>query len=160
VSDTARPDDQATRSQCVLFSFEATALRQAVDVAGHLRRVARNGVRVRPARLSDPGSIRWTILVTTPPLGANRIADLEDEMHRVARQVPGISFTGWMCLFGPAEAGPAAGPERSEQAPIRVLIVDESAPSRQDARELLERRGFSVVGDADGAAAASTPSSS
>jgi CheY-like chemotaxis protein len=34
-----------------------------------------------------------------------------------------------------------------------VLIVDDSAPFRQAARELLERRGYRVVGEADSAAA-------
>ena len=160
VSDTARPDDQRTRSQCVRFSFESATLRQAVEVAGQLRRVTRNGVRVRPARFSDAGSTRcdagstrWAILVTTPPLAGDGIGDLEDAMHRVARQVPEIRFTGWLCLFGPIEAAPARESNGSVRAPLRVLIVDESAPSRQEARELLERRGFSVVGEADGAAA-------
>jgi DNA-binding NarL/FixJ family response regulator len=36
----------------------------------------------------------------------------------------------------------------------RVLIVDDSAPFREVARELLERRGYAVVGEADSAAAA------
>src|SRR3954467_13284857 len=37
--------------------------------------------------------------------------------------------------------------------PQRVLIVDDHAPCRAAVRELLERRGFSVVGEADGARA-------
>ena len=37
--------------------------------------------------------------------------------------------------------------------PVRVLIIDDHAPFRSAARELLERRGFAVVGEADGAAA-------
>lgn len=40
------------------------------------------------------------------------------------------------------------------QPPVRVLIVDDSAPFRTAARELLERRGYFVVGEADGAAGA------
>ena len=36
--------------------------------------------------------------------------------------------------------------------PLRVLIIDDFAPFRSVARELLERRGFAVVGEADGAA--------
>jgi two-component system nitrate/nitrite response regulator NarL len=35
---------------------------------------------------------------------------------------------------------------------LRVLIIDDHAPFRSVARELLERRGFAVVGEADGAA--------
>ena len=37
--------------------------------------------------------------------------------------------------------------------PVRVLIVDDHAPFRMVARALLERRGFAVVGEADGAQA-------
>src|SRR3954449_4909437 len=37
--------------------------------------------------------------------------------------------------------------------PQRVLIIDDHAPFRAAARELLERRGFTVVAEADGATA-------
>src|SRR4051794_13455003 len=37
--------------------------------------------------------------------------------------------------------------------PQRVLIIDDHAPFRAAARELLERRGFAVVAEADGAKA-------
>jgi DNA-binding NarL/FixJ family response regulator len=37
---------------------------------------------------------------------------------------------------------------------VRVLIVDDSACFRQAARELLERRGYDVVGEADSAVSA------
>ena len=40
------------------------------------------------------------------------------------------------------------------QPPVRVLIVDDSAPFRTAARELLKRRGYVVVGEAGCAAAA------
>jgi len=33
--------------------------------------------------------------------------------------------------------------------PLRVLIIDDYAPFRSLARELMERRGFEVVGEAD-----------
>ena len=39
-------------------------------------------------------------------------------------------------------------------APVRVLIVDDQPSFRRLARELLERRGYSVVGEADSASAA------
>jgi DNA-binding NarL/FixJ family response regulator len=35
---------------------------------------------------------------------------------------------------------------------VRIVIVDDSAPFRRAARDLLERRGFEVVGEADGVA--------
>ena len=38
--------------------------------------------------------------------------------------------------------------------PARVLIVDDAAPFRQAVRELLERRGYVVVGEAASAASA------
>jgi DNA-binding NarL/FixJ family response regulator len=38
------------------------------------------------------------------------------------------------------------------QAPARVVIVDDSALFRERARDLLERRGFRVVGEAEGVA--------
>jgi len=37
--------------------------------------------------------------------------------------------------------------------PLRVLIIDDHAPFRAATRELLERRGFAVVAEADGAQA-------
>ena len=37
--------------------------------------------------------------------------------------------------------------------PQRVLIIDDYSPFREVARELLERRGFVVAGEADGAKA-------
>ena len=36
---------------------------------------------------------------------------------------------------------------------MRIVIVDDSAPFRWAVRDLLERRGFAVVGEADGVAA-------
>jgi CheY-like chemotaxis protein len=38
--------------------------------------------------------------------------------------------------------------------PVRVVIVDDSAPFRRAARELLQRRGYLVVGEVSSAAAA------
>jgi CheY-like chemotaxis protein len=42
----------------------------------------------------------------------------------------------------------------SDGGPVRVVIVDDSAPFRQAARELLQRRDYLVVGEACSAAAA------
>ena len=93
---TRSPEAQPTGSQCVRFSFEAESLRQAVEVAAELRRVNPTGVRVRPAQVAAMGSLRWGILVTTPPLEASGIAALEEVMRRVAWRAPGVRFTGWL----------------------------------------------------------------
>jgi CheY-like chemotaxis protein len=137
----------------VRFSFEATSLRQAVDLAGDLRRVNPTGVRVRPARVSRMGSFRWAILVTTPALQARAISALEEDMRRVAWRAPGIRFTGWLYLSASVESAPPGTCAATVRPPVRVMIVDNSAPFRRAARELLERRGYRVVGEADTAAA-------
>ena len=49
---------------------------------------------------------------------------------------------------------PGAGCWIPDGEPVRVLIVDDSAPFRRAARELLQRRGYLVVGEAGSAAAA------
>ena len=41
------------------------------------------------------------------------------------------------------------GSFRMSGQPLRVLIIDDYAPFRSLARELMERRGFEVVGEAD-----------
>jgi CheY-like chemotaxis protein len=151
VFETRPPDDQPASSQCVRFSFEATTLRQAVDVAGRLRRVNPSGVRVRPAQVSGTGSFHWEILVTTPAREATGIAGFEEEMRRVAWRAPGIRLTGWLYLWGSPE--PARAGESTPRAPLRVVIVDRSGSFRRTARELLERRGCRVVGEAETAAA-------
>ena len=151
VTEIGSPYPEATGPQRVCFSFEAGTLREAVDAADLVRHLGVWGVRVRPTcRLA--GSCRWRILVTSAPLGATRIAALEEEMQGIARRASGIRFTGWLfvCRRGEPKAG-GVGPLVTEEA-LRVLIVDDSAPFRRAARELLERRGYSVVGEADGAA--------
>jgi hypothetical protein len=75
-------------------------VRQAVDVAGRLRRANARGVRVRPARVSGASSVQWEIIVTTPVLETSGIADLEEEMRRVALEEPGIRLTGWLLFSG------------------------------------------------------------
>ena len=135
------------------FSFEATSLREAVNVAGDLRRVNAAGVRVRPARGLRMASFHWAILVTTPALEASRLAAVEEEMRRVAWRAPGIRFTGWLYLSGSVESVPPGPRAATSRAAARVLIVDSSVPFRRAARELLERRGYCVVGAVDSAAA-------
>lgn len=98
--ETRPTGDRPTSSRCVRFSFDATSLRQAVDVADRLRRANGSGVRVRSARVSGTSSFRWEILVTAAALEASGISDLEQEMRRVALEEPGIRFTGWVLLSG------------------------------------------------------------
>jgi CheY-like chemotaxis protein len=153
VFETRSPEDQPTCCRWVRFSFEATTLRQAVDVAGELRQVNSTDVRVRPARVSRKGSFRWAILVTAPALTASAVFALEEEMRRVAWTAPGIRFTGWLYLSASVESVPPGMRAATVRAPARVLIVDDSAPFRRAAREVLEGRGYRVVGAADTAVA-------
>jgi CheY-like chemotaxis protein len=136
----------------VCISFEATSLRQAVEAAGVLRQVIPSGVRVRPAQHSRLGPYEWTIVVTTGPLDAGRIATLGEEMRWVARRRNGIRFIGWLWFSGSSRPFPAAERLPTAPATLGVLIVDGSAPYRQAARRLLELDGHRVVGEADGAA--------
>ena len=146
-------DRRPTGSIRVRFSFETTSLRQAVNVADKLRRETANGVRVRPVLRSLMGGYRWEILVTTGPLDPGGIAPVEEEMRRVAWGAPGLRFTGWLCLSSENGDATNAGHPAGGQGPVRVLVVDDSAPFRQAACQLLELRGFRVVGTSDSAAA-------
>ena len=153
VTEIGSPYPEATGPQRVRFSFEAATLRAAVDAADLLRQLAECGVRVRPtvpSRLGGP--YRWRIFVTSAPLGASGIAALEEEMQAIARRASGVRFTGWLflCRQGEPKAGRDGNSVTAEG--LRVLIVDDSVPFRRAARELLERRGYNVVGEADGAA--------
>lgn len=145
-------EKKPTGSRRVRFSFETESLRQAVDVASKLRRVTPNEVRVRPTPLARLGEYRWAILVTMDPLEESEIAAADGEMRRVAWEAPGVRFTGWLCLWDRGRAVPNVEAPTPANAPVRVVIVDDSAPFRQTAHELLERRGFSVVGEAEAAA--------
>lgn len=144
---------EPTCSQHVRFSFEATHLQHAVDVARQLRRANPTGVRVRPLHVARANSCHWAILVTTPVLGAGRIADLEEEMWRVARRAPGITFTGWLHLAGSGESAPSGNGAASARATARVLIVDDSDAFRRAASDLLRHQGYRVIGVANTAAA-------
>jgi CheY-like chemotaxis protein len=93
-----------TRCERLRLSFEASSLRQAVELASELRILGRGAVQVRPAPLRRLQPLRWNVTL--------------------------------------------------RQGPVRVLIVDDSAPFRRAARELLQRRGYLVVGEAGSAAAA------
>jgi len=123
-----------------------------MDAADQLRRMTRSEVPVRPARPSRPGAYRWAVLATIGPLGASEIAAFQEVMRRVARRAPGLKLTGWLCLSRPEQTAPTGQLPATRQVAVRVLIVDDSAIFRQAACELLERRGYRVVGEADGAA--------
>jgi CheY-like chemotaxis protein len=145
-------DRRPTGSTRVRFSFETMRLRQAVDVADKLRRDAANGVRVRPVMRSRMGGYRWEILVTTGPLDPGGIGAVEEEMRRVAWAVPGLRFTGGLCLSGQDGDATNVGHPEGGQDPVCVLVIDDSAPFRRAARQLLELRGFRVIGTAGSAA--------
>ncbi len=66
-------------------------------------------------------------------------------MDDLARRNAGWHVAGVDVVRGAAD---------SREAPVRVLIVDDSAPFRAAARDLLTRRGYRVVGKADTAARA------
>jgi hypothetical protein len=91
-------EKQQTRLQRVRFSFETDSLRQAVDVASELRRAAPNGVQVRPAPGPRAARHRWAVLVTSEALEVSAIATAELEMRRMAWEVPGLRFMGWLCF--------------------------------------------------------------
>jgi CheY-like chemotaxis protein len=153
VTATRPPHDLPTRSQRVRFAFEVMSLREAVDVSAELRRLTGTGVQVRPARLPRRGSLHWEILVTRGPLDPSGILAAEGEMRRFAWEAPGVRFTGWLCLSDSGESSPDGERAATAHEPGRVLIVDDSAPFRRTARNLLECRGYRVVGEADSVAA-------
>src|SRR5688500_19048972 len=104
--------------------------------------MANSRVQIRPA--APPAERRWSVTMTTPatPVAAER--DWTTELHELARRHAGCRFVGANAV---AEAGASHGA-------VRVLIVDDSAPFRRAARELLRWRGYLVVGEAGTAAAA------
>jgi hypothetical protein len=104
VIPTEHPGHRLTGAHRIRFLFEAETLRQAVSAAGRLRSISPDGVKVRPARLSRAGACPWAVLVTTDPLEASAIASVEDELRRIASRAPGVSFTGWLALFGRGES--------------------------------------------------------
>jgi CheY-like chemotaxis protein len=124
--------------------FEASSLRQAVELASELRVMAHGRVQIRPAprRLL---SRRWNVTLTTPAMPRAIARGWTTELHQLARRHAG-------CRLVEADAGAA----QTSDGLVRVLIVDDSAPFRRAARELLRRRGYLVVGEAGSAAAART----
>jgi CheY-like chemotaxis protein len=127
-----------TPSDRLRVSFEASSLRQAVELAGELRTLGRGTVQVRPAPLRLTTRRRWDVTLTTAPAAPPLARRLERELRDLARRRHGCRLVEADAVFAAAE----------DDAPMRVLIVDDSAPFRRAARELLRRRGYVVVGEA------------
>lgn len=125
--------------------FEASSLRQAVELASELRTLGRGTVQVVPAPHRLLAGRRWDVTLTSP-LGPPDLAlGWQIEMCALARR-----STGWHFVRVEVLRDAAHG----RHGPVRVLIVDDSAPFRTAVRELLARRGYLVVGEADTAARA------
>src|SRR4051794_13375797 len=92
-------------------------------------------IQIRPAPLRILTRRRWTVILTTEPVSPARARAWEGDMQNLAQARSGCRFVG-------------------AAAPLRVVIVDDSAPFRRAARELLTRRGFAVVGEASSAESA------
>jgi CheY-like chemotaxis protein len=121
------------RSDSLRVEFEAAGLNDAVALATELRTMAHARVQIRPASPRLPAR-RWNVAVTIPAM-PHGIAQVRVTVHELASRHAG-------CRLVYADG------------PVRVLIVDDSAPFRRAARELLQRRGYVVVGEAGTAAAA------
>ena len=125
--------------------FEASSLRQAVELASELRTLERGTVQVLPAPLRILIGRRWDVTLTTAPGRPDLAWEWQTEMCDLARR-----STGWHFVRVEVFRDAADG----RHGPVRVLIVDDSAPFRTAVRELLARRGYLVVGEADTAARA------
>jgi CheY-like chemotaxis protein len=116
------------------LEFEVPGLSEAVALASDLRGLADGRVQIRPASQRFLGR-RWNVTTTIPSM-PHAIGQIRTEVYEVASRHAG-------CRLVDTDGGP-----------LRVLIVDDSAPFRRAARELLQRRGYLVVGEAGTAAAA------
>jgi hypothetical protein len=79
------------------FSFEAPALRTAVDLAGTLRAGRHNRVQVRPVPRRLLSSRRWNVIATTPPapLVPAVIQLWSDHMEDAVGVHAGCTIVGW-----------------------------------------------------------------
>ena len=121
-------------------SFEVSSLHQAVELAAELRTKRLGTVRIRPARLRRLVGRRWKVTLTSAPGPIALPRQWANEMQEVARRRSGCRFVG---------VKPVPDPAGTRHAPVRVLVVDDSAPFRRAACELLARRGYVVVGEAE-----------
>ena len=131
-----------TPSERLRVSFEASSLRQAVELAAELRTMGLGTVEVRPAPLRLLTRRRWDVTLMTVVARPALALRLESEMDDLARPRTGCRLVGVDAV------------RVGHQTPVRVLVVDDSAPFRTAARELLRRRGYVVVGEAGNAAEA------
>jgi CheY-like chemotaxis protein len=115
-------------------AFEVPGLTEAVALASELRVMGHGRLQIRPASPRLLGR-RWTVTLTILA-GPHAIARVRTEVHELARRHAGCRVID------------------SDADPVRVLVVDDSAPFRRAVRELLTRRGYLVVGEAGSAAAA------
>jgi CheY-like chemotaxis protein len=122
------------RSDHLRVDFEVPGLSEAVALASELRGMGHGRVQIRPEfpRLLDR---RWRVTMTIPSM-RYAAAQIEVEARELASRHAG-------CRVVDRDGGS-----------LRVLIVDDSAPFRRAARELLHRRGYVVVGEAGTAAEA------
>jgi CheY-like chemotaxis protein len=122
------------RSDHLRIEFEVPGLSEATALASELRLMGHGRVQIRPEfpRLLDR---RWRVMMTIPSMGP-AATQIRAEARELASRHAG-------CRVVDGDGGP-----------LRVLIVDDSAPFRRAARELLHRRGYVVVGEAGTAAAA------
>jgi CheY-like chemotaxis protein len=131
-----------TPSDRLRVSFEASSLRHAVDLAAELRTMGLGTVEVRPAPLRLLTRRWWDVTLVTAGARPSLAMRLVSEMEDLARLRPGCRLVGVDAV------------RVGDRTPVRVLVVDDSAPFRTAARELLRRRGYVVVGEAGNAAAA------
>ena len=124
------------------IQFEAVSLRQAVELAAELRVVAHGQVQIRPRPIRPLGR-RWHVTMTQPVPRAFAPA-FTTELNELAHRHPGCRFVD----------PDVSARDRAIDGRLRVLVVDDSAPFRRAARELLGRRGYLVVAEVATAAAA------
>ena len=121
-------------SDHLLLEFEAPGLSEAAVLASELRGMGHGRVQIRPEfpRLLDR---RWKVTMTIPSMRGAAGQILAEARELASRHVG--------CRLVDTDGGP-----------LCVLIVDDSPPFRRAARELLQRRGYVVVGEVGTAAAA------
>ena len=129
-----RCGDVPFRSNHLRIEFEVPGLTEAATLASELRVMGHGRVQIRPEFARFPHR-RWRVTMTIPSMRP-AAAQLRAEARELASRYGG-------CRVVDGEGGP-----------LRVLIVDDAAPFRRAARELLHRRGYVVVGEAGTAAAA------
>lgn len=97
------------------FSFEASSLRGAVDLAAELRAYPRGTVQLRPGALRLRGRCPWTVVLRTPsiPLTSAVISRREGEMQEIASRRAGCRFVGWTPVLDAVDVnGAIFRPER------------------------------------------------